>query len=321
MQRKTWCAALFAGAMFTLLGAASVNAAPALTFTTLGTNSGPIPNAHRAEAAGLVRYGDVAMLADVGDGAAWQLAKAGVDLGQINAILISHLHFDHTGGLFAFLGQRYQSRYNGPLVIYGPPGTKQTFDGLLTAMKVGIEVSGTIRGPADALDNQITVVELTDGASFAVGSVIVTAAVNSHYSNMPAGSPEAARNLSLSYRFDAPGRSVLYTGDTGPSVKVEQLCKGADLLVSEIMDPVQALNRLKKVRPDIPPAGYPVIEAHFRKEHLAPDEVGLLAERCGAKALVLTHDAVLPEGVGAARAAIAVHYKGPITFAEDGQTF
>ena len=46
-----------------------------LTFTTLGTNSGPIPRADRSETANLVRYGDQLILTDVGDGAAEQLSR------------------------------------------------------------------------------------------------------------------------------------------------------------------------------------------------------------------------------------------------------
>ena len=95
----------------------------AMTFTTLGTNSGPIPNPERSEPANLLRFGDQVVLVDVGDGAPEQLVKAGVPLKAVTAVVISHLHFDHTGGLFAFLGLRYQAGIQGPLTIYGPPGT------------------------------------------------------------------------------------------------------------------------------------------------------------------------------------------------------
>jgi len=294
---------------------------PALTFTTLGTNSGPIPNPARSEPASLVRYGDQAVLVDVGDGAAEQLAKAGVTIGQVQTIMLSHLHFDHTGGLFAFLSLRYQGHDLGPLTIYGPPGTKLTVDGLLAAMKPGVEVSGAMGGNVDVSSAGIKVVELAGGSKVSIGQVVVTATENTHFINIKYSGPEATRPLSLSYRFDAPSRSILFTGDTGPSRNVEQLCKGVDLLVSEIMDPVAALDRLKQKRPDLPAAFWPAIDAHFRGEHLAPNEVGLLAERCGPKALVLTHNAIEPSGLSAAREAIAAHYKGPITFANDLQVF
>jgi ribonuclease BN (tRNA processing enzyme) len=319
MYQRTLKALIVAG--FLAVSTTAVAApAPHLTFTTLGTNSGPIPNPDRSEPASLVRFGDQAMLVDVGDGAGDQLAKAGVRLDAIRTILISHLHFDHTGGLFGFLGMRYQSRFDTqPLTIYGPPGTKVTVDALLEAMKPGIAVAGSIRGAGGT--GQITVVEIEDGAKFTVGAVTVTAAENTHYAQVAGAHPGDGHPVSLAYRFDAPGRSILFTGDTGPSDKVAALCHGADLLVSEIMDPVEALARLHQSRPELPQMALDFVGQHFRKEHLSPDEVGLLAQRCGAGAVVLTHDAVDPEGAPAARTAIAAHYKGRVTFARDLQVF
>jgi len=182
----------------------------------------------------------------MGDGAAGQLARAGVNLGQVRTIFISHLHFDHTGGLFAFLGERYQARHGGDLSIYGP--------------------LAAIRGPAPPSEGKdIKVVEIGAGAKVAMGSLTVTAAANSHYSTLPPPPPGSAPPLSLSFRFDAPGRSILYTGDTGPSDNVERLCRGAELLVSEIMDPVAALAAIKASRPDVPDFALKMVEAHPRR--------------------------------------------------------
>ena len=51
---------------------------PALTFTTLGTNSGPISRPERPEPANLVRFGSQHILIDAGGGAAEPLSKANV---------------------------------------------------------------------------------------------------------------------------------------------------------------------------------------------------------------------------------------------------
>ena len=299
-------------------GQAAAAEAPKLTYTTLGTNSGPIPNPERFEASSLVRYGDTAILVDVGDGAPDQLARAGVAIGDLKGVFVSHLHFDHTGGLFALLSLRFQGGYMAPLTIYGPPGIKATVDSLQAAIEPGVSAVATMRakgvgGPGAGL----SVVEIASGQSIPVGPVKVTAIENSHYDTLPA----AGRPLSVAYRFDAPGRSILFTGDTGPSANVETLCQGADLLVSEIMDPKLAIQHLARRRPDIPAFALPVVEAHFGQEHLSPTEVGKLAARCGAKALVLTHIALERSELAGGKAAIAAGYKGPITFAEDLDVF
>jgi len=88
-----------------------------------------------------------------------------------------------------------------------------------------------------------------------------------------------------------------------------------------VMDPALALAQIKKARPTAPEFALKIVEAHFRQEHLSPHEIGLLAQHCGAKALVLTHDALVDDEIPAARKTIAAEYKGPITFAKDLQRF
>lgn len=302
-----------------LAGPAAAAPPIALTFTTLGTNSGPIPRPDRSEPANLVRYGDQRILVDVGDGAAEQLAKAGVGIEKVQTILISHLHFDHTGGLFAFLALRFQTSGADLLTIYGPPGTQETVTRLFAATQPGALSIQTMRmsgGP----DAGVKVVEIGDGSRFNIDDVKISAIENTHYVTLKTP-PGTARPVSLSYRFDAPGRSVLYTGDTGPSAKVEQLCQGVDLLVSEMMDPGLAIARIKVTRPGGSPALYDLVEDHFRREHLSPAEVGKLAARCGAKTVATTHIALEREELAGARKQIAAQFKGKIVVAEDLQVF
>lgn len=291
-----------------------------MRWTTLGTNSGPIPNAERAEPANLLRTGTQNILVDSGDGAAWQAAKAGVSLRQINTIFISHLHFDHTGGLFAVLSQRYQMIEPSPLTIYGPPGTKGLVESMVNGMLASALGANNMRGflrgkPGD----NIKVVEMMDGQKVSVGNLTVTAVRNTHYIATPGGDDPSA--LSFAYRFDGPGRSIVYTGDTGPSAAVEALAKNADLLVCEIMDPDIAFARVSAATPNLPAQISDSIVTHFRREHVSPTEAGLMASRAGVKALVLTHNALPDSAIAKARAQIRANFKGPITFAKDLQTF
>lgn len=316
-----WMAAVAASCLLLPTLANAQAAAPsAPAFTTLGTNSGPIPNPQRAEPANLLQVGDQNILIDVGDGAPWQLAKAGVPLGKVHTILISHLHFDHTGGLFAFISQRYQILEPSPVTIYGPPGTKALVASLIDAISKSTEGANNMRGfaPGGPADN-IEVIELADGSQVTLGEVKVTVARNTHYAATAGG--DDPRYSSFSFRFDTPGRSIVYTGDTGPSPAVEALARGADLLVCEIMDPDIALTRAFEKHPEAPPFIRNMIAEHFHKEHMSPEEVGLLASRAGVKALVLTHNALPDEDIAAAGRTIAEHYSGPVTFAHDLDRF
>lgn len=291
---------------------------PTLTFTTLGTNSGPIASPTRSQPANLLRYGSQTVLVDVGDGAVGQLARSGVAIDEVQTLIISHLHFDHTGGLFALLGLRRQTLTTTPLAIYGPPGTRRMVSDLMKALEPGVEVSATIVGRQAATDSTVTVIEIDGPAAFQLGELKVSAVPNSHYDTLKEN-PEG--HLSLSFRFDGPGRSILYTGDTGPSADVEKLCAGVDLLVSEIMDPAESIARLKAARPGVPGAIWMIVEAHFRREHLSPEAVADLARTCGAGALVLTHNAIADENLDKARATIGAGYGGSIRFARDLDSF
>lgn len=287
-----------------------------VAWVELGTNSGPIPTPEHSQPAHLLLWKGNPVLVDAGDGAAEQLAKVGVSLSQIETVFISHLHFDHIGGLFALMGLRYQGSPAGvkPLTIYGPPGTKQVVAGLRSAI-----------GPGSALlpvePPEYSVVELTDGSTVDLGGLTVTAAENSHYQLWEG---EGGRPVSLSYRYDLPDWSVVYTGDTGPSENVEKLAQNADMLVSEIMDADVTLKLLEKDRPDMPLSARHFIQSHFTKQHLSPEEVGKLAARAGVGSLVLTHfggNNGESSQISGLTARIAKEYSGAIMFAEDLQQF
>lgn len=291
------------------------------TFTTLGTGAGPLPDAYRSQPSNLLVAGDQDILIDAGDGATQQIGKIGVPIAKVQTVFLSHLHFDHTGGLFAFLSRRYQLLVPGRVTIYGPPGTKATVNALLAAMAPALAGSSNMRARASGPpESTVSVVELHDGWSGRVGNLTVTAVTNAHYALEAAG-PGSTKGDTFAFRFDTPGRSIVYTGDTGPSANVEKLARGADLLVAEIMDPSAAMKGLKAARPDLSDEAAKAIEGHFLKEHLSPTEVGLMARRAGVKALVLTHNAIVDSGLLSAREAIGASFGGPTTFAADLQRF
>lgn len=294
-------------------------------WVTLGTVGGPVAEPGRHEPANLLARQGEAHLIDTGDGAATALVEAGSDYRDIRTIWISHIHFDHIGGLFAILGLRLQTRINSPLTVYGPPGMKDIVTGLLAAMqpsaRSGFGVVGELAvDPASA----IKVVELDDGASVKLGSFTVRVAANSHYS-FPAGSAEGNYFRSLSYRFDLPDRSIVYTGDTGPSEKVVALASGADMLVTEMIDldnmtPAKAGPRLAQLSEGERKAMF----EHLATQHLKPADIASMANRSRVKSVVVTHIAGgLPDRGAAARYVrqISETYRGPIIVARDMDRF
>jgi ribonuclease BN (tRNA processing enzyme) len=62
-------------------------------------------------------------------------------------------------------------------------------------------------------------------------NIKVTTIENTHFAFHKGAA--AGKHKSYSYRFDTPGRVIVFTSDTGPFDDLVELAKGADLLVSE----------------------------------------------------------------------------------------
>ena len=296
----------------------------AARWVTLGTQGGPIPLKTRSQPANVLLTGDGAYVIDAGDGVAEQLAKADVALQQVKAVVLSHLHFDHTAGLFGIVSLRWQTNITSPLTIYGPPGTRTLVDGILAAMgpavKAGYAYPEEFKAP---FEPGITVVEIRDGTAFELGSTHVTTAKNTHYTFTP-GSDDDRAFESLALRFDAPGRSIAYTGDTGPSPAVERLARGADLLVTEMIDFDRTMAEIRRVSPNMPKAAMTGIAIHLRDHHLTPKQVGELARAASVKSVVVTHLSA-PAITGARTVEylreIGATYPGPAVIANDLESF
>ncbi len=287
---------------------------------TLGTRGGPVASPTRSQPSNLLVAGGKNYLVDVGDGSAGQLAKKGLQTTMLEGVFISHLHFDHTGGLAAILGLRFQTNPKNKLKVFGPPGTREMIDGLIMSMKPGATANYGVEGaPAANPRDQVEVVELRDTNTVALDGMNVSVRKNSHYSFKPGGDMDR-RFEALSYRFDLPGRSIVYTGDTGPSKAVEELAKDADLLVAEMMDVEMMIGLVRLANPNMPDKIAKGMEAHMTKHHLLPKDVGEMAARAGVKAVVVTHFAgIEPNNPGHMPylGTIAEHYNGPVVIAND----
>jgi ribonuclease BN (tRNA processing enzyme) len=169
------------------------------------------------------------ILMDVGDGAAEQLAKVGLTLASVHTIMISHLDIEHTGGLYAILGMRFQERITGELTIYGPPGTQQMVDGMIAGLQPQVNCSQAMfaRIPiATKRTVQARVVEVANGSTFTIEAIRITTATST-----PDETDNAAFAQVVSYRFDmSDTRSLLHTDDVVGSSNVERLAQKVNLL-------------------------------------------------------------------------------------------
>src|SRR5438477_1244556 len=88
---------------------------------------------------------------------------------------------------------------------------------------------------------------------------------------------------SYAYRFDAPDRSIVISGDTAFAPELAEFAKGADVLVHEAMY-LPAIEKL------IGQAGDAArLRRHLLAAHTATEDVGRIAARAGVGTLVLSH--------------------------------
>ena len=293
-------------------------------FITLGTSGGPNARSDRSQPANVLIVDDTVTLVDLGDGFAGRLNAAGVQIWDVDNALISHLHFDHMGGLLALLGLRFQTNPGNPVQVYGPPGTEQLVMGMLEGMAPAMEAAyGMEDAQVMSPEELVQVHEIRDGDSFDLNGTTVTTVKNTHYSFEP-GSEMDKNYESVSFRFDTPDRSIVYTGDTGPSEAVTKLAQGADLLVSELID-LPAVMAQVHARPGMTDEKAAEVERHLSNHHVTPTQIGEMASTAGVGAVVATHlvagRGMSPEQTQGWADEIGAVYDGKITIAEDLQEF
>jgi ribonuclease BN (tRNA processing enzyme) len=258
---------------------------------TLGTRAGPNPTVWRAQSSNLLVVNGTPYVIDAGDGVTRRLTRLGTNFRAIDNIFITHPHSDHTSGLGALMSVIYDANRTKLVDIYGPPGTAASVQGLLAFLAVNSDIrisDGTKVVPSGQVFSGH---DTGAGTIYQDSNLKVTAVENSHFHFQP-GSPGYGKYKSYAYRFDTPDRSVVFTGDTGPSDAVAALAKGADLLVSEVTASTDEYKeqQMKSGRwQTMTPEQQAGSIRHMMEEHLTTEEVGKLAARAGVKTVVLTH--------------------------------
>lgn len=318
-------------ALMALLASTSADAGeavPRMELVTLGTGGGPSVRLERAQTSSAIVIGEDIYLIDSADGVLRQLAGADLPVERIKAIFITHHHFDHNGDLGALLVQRWLFHYARPKIeVIGPPMTREMVTHLAKAFRateLAPIIIGTTQIPGIA--ETVTATDIpgdldTPAVIYQDANVRVSAVLNNHYHFLP-GSAAADTARSYAFRFDTPGRSITFTGDTGPSERVAQLARGSDVLVSEVID----MERMERMLRSVDRDDFPIEELieHLRKDHLTPTQVGELAASAGVKEVILHHLVPGSDGetdLSVYKKGIDRHFKGPVRVARDLERF
>ena len=243
----------------------------------LGTKGGPTPSPLRAQPSNLVIVDGRPYVVDCGNGVALQLVKAGVKLGALDHIFLTHQHSDHDADLGNLVFLAWATSLKTPVHLYGPPRMQKMIDDFLDMNAIDLKVREEEEG-RPPLKPLIHVKEIArDGLVMEDDRVRVTAALVDHYTLKPA----------FAYRFDtkssAGNRSVVFSGDTTYSDNLIRLAQGADVLVHEVMY-LPALETLLKTVDNAP-----TLLDHLLKSHTTTEQLGRIAKAAKVKTLVLSH--------------------------------
>jgi ribonuclease BN (tRNA processing enzyme) len=291
---------------------------------TLGTQSGPPPRAHRAQSSNLLTVNGTHYVIDAGDGVARRIAKAGINVRDIGTIFITHHHDDHTAGLGTLMSVAWDAQRKTPINVYGPPPT----NALVKAAVQYYSISAEIRLADDASGLTVPISQILFGHDVGTGivyqdaNVKVTAVENSHFAFH--GGEAAGKHKSYSYRFETPDRVIVFTGDTGASNVLNEIAKGADLLVTEtvsVQDRIELMTKDGRWQPmsSEQRAGF-VRQA--TQGHLTPELIGRMASQGNVKTVVLTHLTYKPDNdYTAVVNEVKKYFSGQILVAKDLMEF
>jgi len=255
---------------------------------TLGTSGGPLPRPGRTQSSNLLVVNGTPYLIDAGDGAVRRIVRSGHDFRRVGQVFITHPHSDHTNGLATLLNAQWEYQRREPTDVYGY-GVASLVKGAIAYLTPNAEIRWS-EGKRTRMEDVFRGHDVAPGAVYQDANVRVTAVENTHFNFAP-DSPGAGKYRSYSYRFDTPGRVVVFTGDTGPSPALTELAKGADVLVTEVTQVEDVIEVLKKngnwqTKSAAEQAGW---IQHMRQEHVTPEDVGRMAAAAGVKTVVLTH--------------------------------
>ncbi len=238
----------------------------------LGTGT-PNADPERSGPAVAIIAGGHAYLVDAGPGivrraaAASRNGESALFMQNLDIVFITHLHSDHTVGLPDLLLSPWVLERNRPLRVYGPPGTKNMMDHLAAAYAEDIQMRTEGLEHANRTGYQAEVHEIAPGQIYADSAVRVIAFAVRHGSWAHA----------FGYRFEAPDRTIVVSGDTGPSDSVAAACHGCDVLLHEVYSATRFATR---------PAQWQRYHASF---HTSTTQLAGIAAHAQPKLLVLYH--------------------------------
>ena len=261
-------------------------------------SGGPESGDKRASSAYVIWVdGKSKILIDFGGGASLRFEEVGARIQDLDVILLTHLHVDHTADLPALVKSSFFTRASGDLHIYGPddnnfmPSTKEFIYRLFKNNKGAWQYLGDhLDGSARLQLKTHTIKETRKEKIIYSKANIQISAISVHHGPIPA----------IAYRVDIGAKSITFSGDmNGDYHTLENLAKNTNILVAHNAVPKGATGVAVQL-------------------HMTPLTIGEIAKKSNPKSLVLSHRMFRTLGKEKeTKKEIHKNYKGSVKFAND----
>jgi ribonuclease BN (tRNA processing enzyme) len=266
-------------------------------------SGGPELQDKRASSSYLIwQDGKARVLVDAGGGSAVRFGESGAQMSQLDVILFTHYHVDHSVDFAALIKSSWFDDRKRPLPIYGPEGN----DFMPATTEFVADFFGEKHGAYRYLSELLTPGEessyklqphnvegSTKPALVFRNSDLAAYVVRVIHGGVPA----------LAWRVEVGGKVIVFSGDTNGEGGLTQLAASADLMVAH----------------NAVPEGAAGIE---RRLHMPPSVIGQIAADAHVKSLVLSHRMMRTLGKEEqTQVEIKKRYSGPIQFFNDLDCF
>lgn len=170
----------------------------------------------------LLEHAAGTVMLECGPGVLAGMKRMGIPTGVPDAVVVSHLHGDHFGGIpFLFLEYLFENPRTRPLTIVGPPTVLERSFALYAALYRELQCF--------EMPFEIRVVEMSPGSRATVAGFELEAFRVLHN----------AEPFSLGYRIASPEGTMLFSGDSAWTEEFVERSKDVDLFLCEccMMEP------------------------------------------------------------------------------------
>jgi ribonuclease BN (tRNA processing enzyme) len=267
-------------------------------------SGGPELEDKRASSSYLVwQDGRPRVLVDSGGGSALRFGQAGAHIAQLDVILFTHLHIDHSADFPALIKSSYFEDRKPSLPVYGPggneffPPTTEFVADLFGRKRGAYRYLGDFlegRQGGYVLQAHNVLLDKHEIRSVFQSGDLAASATQVVHGEVPA----------IAWRISIGDRTIVFSGDAnGENGNLERLAKDADLFVAHNAIPEGETGAARQL-------------------HMPPSVIGNIAHTAGVRQVVLSHRMLRTLGQeGTTMAAIAKSYSGPVSFADDLDCF